>query len=137
MIVNKIRRKMPAHPRSRGEFAYMTRLSRYVVRADARDLHKLALQSDSTYLTDLARYAIGEGRAEKAIAFGAMNLLGNDLEEWQTELTALLHRCPNATGAIDHWVLSHRCGDGFEISLTSHIYHQPVAKENSNGCVVI
>lgn len=111
MIVNKVQRKMTAHPKSRGEFAYMTRLSRYVVRADAHDLHKLALQSDSTYLTDLARYAVGEGRGEKAIAFGAMNLLGDGLEEWQAELTALLHRCPNATGAIDHWVLSCQVGD--------------------------
>lgn len=111
MIVNKIRRKTPDGSAHRAEFGYMSRLSRYVVRAELGDLRKLALMCDDDYLRDLAHYAVAEGRQEEAIASGALNVLAVDLAGWQAEMAALLHRCPDSLNALDHWVLSWAAGD--------------------------
>jgi hypothetical protein len=106
VIVKKIRRQSPRIASERAEFAYMIRVSRYIVRADARDLHQLARACEDDYLRDLARYAVAEGREQVPLATGALNLFGIDLEEWQAEMAALLHRSPDVVGAIDHWVFS-------------------------------
>lgn len=106
MIIKKIRRRAPARSANGAELAYMTHLSRYIVRADIEDLQELVHLSDDDYLRDLARYAVAEGREGAAIASGGLNLHGPTLTDWQAELAALLHRCPDAAGAIDHWVFS-------------------------------
>lgn len=105
MIIKKIRRRTAASTGG-SEFAYMNHLSRYIVRADVEALEQLVHLSDDDYLRDLARYAVAEGREGKAEAVGGINMLGDTLEEWQAEMTALLHRCPCSAGVIDHWVFS-------------------------------
>lgn len=106
MIVKKIRRRTPASRSGRAELAYMVRVSRYIVCADARDLHRLVMVCEDDYLRDLARYAVADGREVAAVASGAMNLFGSNLEEWQAEMATLLHRSKDSSGAIDHWVFS-------------------------------
>ncbi len=106
MIIKKIRRRAPGREPHEAEFAYLIHLSRYVGRADVADLHELVRLSDDVYLQDLARYAIAEGRETPVLAAGGRNLHGTSLSEWQAELAALLHRCPDSAGAIDHWVFS-------------------------------
>ncbi len=106
MIIKKIRRQAPSRSAQSAELAYMTHLSRYIVRGDITDLQQLARLSDDDYLRDLARYAVAEGREGAALASGGLNLHGPTLPDWQAELAALLHRCPDAAGAIDHWVFS-------------------------------
>ncbi|CAN5136258.1 hypothetical protein BH11PSE5_BH11PSE5_32690 [soil metagenome] len=111
MIIKKIRRQAPARSANSAEFAYLTHLSRYIVRADIADLQELARLSNDGYLRDLARYAVAEGREGAALASGGLNLHGVTLADWQAELAALLHRCPDAAGAIDHWVFSWPDGE--------------------------
>lgn len=111
MIIAKIRRKAPTRPTAGSEFAYVARLSRYIVRADPADLRKLAAYGDHQYLRDLATYVIAEGRAEEVLATGSRNLLARSLEDQQTEMQALMHRCPDAAGALDHYVFSWAEGE--------------------------
>lgn len=110
MIIKKIRRRAAAAT-GRSEFAYMNHLSRYIVRADLDELQELVRLSDDDYLRDLARYAVAEGREDKAVAMGGINMLSDTLPEWEVELAALLHRCPDPAGAIDHWVFSWPAGE--------------------------
>jgi len=93
------------------ERAYAVRLTRYIVRADPADLRKLAGYGDDKYVRDLARYVIAEGRAEEVLATGKRNLFGRTLEDQQAEMLALMSRCPNPAGAIDHWVFSWAEGE--------------------------
>lgn len=111
MIVKKIRRQAPAGSANSAEFVYLTHLSRYIVRADIEDLQELARRSDDDYLRDLARYAAAEGREGAALASGGLNLHGQTLLDWQAELAALLHRCSDSAGAIDHWIFSWPDGE--------------------------
>lgn len=110
MIVNKIRRKS-GRASSRSAFAYMSRLSRYIVRADAEDLRKLITMTEDSHLHDLVRYATAAGEAEKALASGARNLLSDELEGWEPELAAIMHHCPDNGNALDHWVISWQAGE--------------------------
>ncbi|KNH01899.1 polyprotein [Qipengyuania citrea LAMA 915] len=102
MIIKKIRRKTPARATTGSEFAYVARLTRYMVRADLADLRKLALHEEDAHVHDLVTYI----DKEEVIAAGAINLLGKTLEHQQLEMQALLHRCKNGAGALDHWVIS-------------------------------
>lgn len=111
MIIKKIRRKSPTRSAGNAEFTYLRHLSRYIVRADIDDLQELARLSDDRYLRDLARYAIADAREGAALATGGLNLKGATLPEWQAELAALLHRCPDAAGVIDHWIFSWPAGE--------------------------
>lgn len=105
MIIKKIKRR--ATPSTGGsEVAYMNHLSRYIVRADVDELQELVRLSDDDYLRDLARYAVAEGAEGKAEAVGGINMVGDTLPEWEVEMGALLHRCPDSAGVIDHWVFS-------------------------------
>lgn len=107
MIIKKIRRKTPARATAGSEFAYVARLTRYVVRADPADLRKLGLYEDAAHVQDLLGYV----NKEEVIASGAVNLLGKALEQQQAEMQALVHRCKNGAGALDHWVMSWPEGD--------------------------
>lgn len=111
MIIAKIKRKVAPGKATGSERAYAVRLTRYIVRADPADLRKLAGCGDDEYLRDLARYVIAEGRAEEVLATGTRNLLGRNLEDQQAEMLALMRRCPNPAGAIDHWVFSWAEGE--------------------------
>jgi hypothetical protein len=108
MISKKIKKRSPVIASGRAEFAYMSRLGRYIVRAEAEDLRKLLVHSDDAYLRQLAEYAIAHGRSEKLLGQGSVNLTGDTFEEWQPELAALLHRDTTPGCPIDHWVLSWR-----------------------------
>ncbi len=105
MIIKKIKRRATASTDG-SEFAYMNHLSRYIVRADVDELQELVRLSDDDYLRDLARYAVAEGREGKAEAVGGINMLGDSLPKWEAEMAALLHRCSDPAGTIDHWVFS-------------------------------
>ena len=107
MIIKKIRRKTPTHATSGSEFAYVARLTRYVVRADAADLRKLSLHEEHAHVRDLLTYV----DKEEVVAAGAVNLLGKALEHQQVEMQALIHRCKDGAGALDHWVFSWPEGD--------------------------
>lgn len=111
MIIAKVRRKAPTRRTGGSEFAYVARLSRYIVRADPEDLRKLAQYGDQEYVASLARYVIAEGRAEEVLATGNRGLLGKTLEDQQAEMMALMHRCSNSAGALDHWVMSWADGE--------------------------
>lgn len=111
MIIAKIKRKVPSGKSAGSELAYAVRLSRYIVRADPADLRKLAAYGDDEYVRDLARYVIAEGRAEEVLATGSRNLLGRTLEDQQAEMLALMRRCANPAGAMDHWVFSWAEGE--------------------------
>lgn len=102
MIIKKIRRKTPACATAGSEFTYVARLTRYVVRADPADLRKLALHEENAHVHDLLTYV----DKEEVIAAGAVNLLGNALEHQQVEMQALIHRCKDGAGTLDHWVFS-------------------------------
>lgn len=102
MIIKKIRRKTPARTMAGSEFAYIARLTRYVVRADPDDLRKLRLYEEEVHVQDLLAYV----DKEDVIASGAVNLLGQTLEQQQAELGGLVYRCKNGDGALDHWVMS-------------------------------
>jgi hypothetical protein len=102
VIIKKIRRKTPARATAGSEFAYVARLTRYVVRADLADLRKLALYEEDAHVHDLLTYV----DKEEVIAAGAINLLGKTLEHQQVEMQGLVHRCKNGAGALDHWVIS-------------------------------
>jgi hypothetical protein len=106
MIVNKIKRKAASEKSGATDRAYLSLLTRYIARADVSDLKDLAQASDDQYLRDLSRYALAEGKAESVVAAGAKNLLGGELADWQLEMVALSHRCPNSANALDHWVVS-------------------------------
>lgn len=107
MIIKKIRRKTPARATAGSEFAYVARLTRYVVRADPADLRKLALHEENAHVHDLLTYV----DKEEVIAARAVNLLGDKLEQQQVEMQALIHRCKDGAGALDHWVFSWPEGD--------------------------
>jgi len=111
MIIAKIKRKVPSGKTAGSELAYTVRLSRYIVRADPADLRKLAAYGDDEYARDLARYVIAEGRAEEVLATGSRNLFGRTLEDQQAEMLALMRRCANPAGALDHWVFSWAKGE--------------------------
>lgn len=108
MIIKKIRRRSHVVAGGRAEFAYMSRLGRYIVRAEAEDLRKLLVHSDDAYLRQLAKYALAHGRTEKLLGEGSINLTGDTFEDWRHELAALLHRDTKPGRPIDHWVLSWR-----------------------------
>lgn len=86
----------------------MSRLGRYIVRADVEVLRKLLVHSDDAYLRQLAEYALAYGRSEKLLGQGSVNLTGDTFEEWQHEMAALLHRDTTPGSPTDHWVLSWR-----------------------------
>jgi hypothetical protein len=137
MIINKIRRKAQTQRTSGSELAYMIRLSRYVVRADPAELRKLQLHEQRAHVRDLVEYVIAEGRAEEVLASGAINLLGETLENQQAEMMALLHRSHNGAGALDHWVMSWAEGEKptiDEIQKTIDIFQRC---QKLNGCPVI
>lgn len=115
MIIAKIRRKAPNRSGRRSEHAYAARLTNYIVRANPDELRKLAAYGDEDYVADLARYVIAEGRAEEVLATGARGLLGETLEDQQAEMMALMHRCPDPSGALDHWVMSWAEGEEPEV----------------------
>ncbi|KAB2911752.1 MAG: hypothetical protein F9K30_21545 [Dechloromonas sp.] len=106
MIIAKIKRKVIASKTAGSELAYVVRLTRYITRADPADLRKLAGYGDDEYVRDLVRYVVAEGRAEEVLATGSRNLLGRTLEDQQAEMLALMRRCANPAGAMDHWVFS-------------------------------
>lgn len=111
MIIAKIKRKVAPGKPAGSERAYAVHLTRYIVRAHPADLRKLAAYGDDEYLRDLARYVIAEGRAEEVLATGKRNLFGRTLEDQQAEMLALMSRCTNPAGAIDHWVFSWAEGE--------------------------
>ncbi|MGY6550355.1 MAG: relaxase/mobilization nuclease domain-containing protein [Erythrobacter sp.] len=111
MIIRKIRRKSGRQSTKASEFAYAATLSRYIVRADEEALQNLAQYGDSNYQNDLARYVVAEGKAEKALGAGALNLFGGTLDQWQAEMKAIMHLCPNSENCVDHWVLSWANGE--------------------------
>lgn len=96
MIIKKIRRKTPARATAGSEFAYVARLTRYVVRADPADLRKLALHEENAHVHDLLTYV----DKEEVIAAGAINLLGKALEHQQVEMQALRRRDPEQAMAL-------------------------------------
>lgn len=102
MIIKKVRRKTPARASAGSEFAYVARLTRYLVRADSADLRKLALHEENAHVHDLLTYV----DKEEVIAARTVNLLGDALEQQQVEMQALIHRCKDGAGALDHWVFS-------------------------------
>ena len=55
MIVRKIKRKGGRQQTATADLAYITALARYIVRADAEDLEKIAQEIDDPYIRDLAR----------------------------------------------------------------------------------
>ncbi|WP_296721985.1 relaxase/mobilization nuclease domain-containing protein [Erythrobacter sp.] len=122
MIIAKIRRKTPSRRQTAGsEFAYVARLSRYIVRADLEDLRKLRLHEDNAHIRDLLTYTV----EEQVLASGAIGLMGKNLEAQQVEMMGLMHRCENGAGALDHWVMSWAADDKptvEQIEKSTHIF---------------
>jgi Relaxase/Mobilisation nuclease domain len=88
------------------ERRYMTSVSSYIVRAKSEDLKWLAETTRDPFLQDLANYIMRDGALEQVAACGAVGLHGDSIDEWQAELQAMLHNCPNSDGVVSHWVMS-------------------------------
>ncbi|HET6526057.1 relaxase/mobilization nuclease domain-containing protein [Sphingopyxis sp.] len=87
-------------------------LTRYIVDADP---HALIESSghDILSLTDyaLAIEMLGAQPGEKVAAFGARNLIGNDLADWQVQMLAVAARAPTVQSPLLHIILSLREGE--------------------------
>jgi len=105
MIVKKISRKNGGRD-SGAEHRYAVVLTRYIARAGAEEIQALAQHSDDAYITDLAAYAVRNGSSELVRNKWALNLQGEDVEDWQAELCALRFRAGHPQDITDHWVLS-------------------------------
>lgn len=119
-------------------------LTSYIVDADP---HALVESSDRDILslTDyaLAMEMLGAQPGEKVAAFGARNLIGDDLADWQVQMLAVAARAPTVKSPLLHIILSLREGEvwtadqrdeAIDIALyTLDVAHCPVVwAEHSN-----
>ena len=89
-------------------------LTRYVIDADPRDLSELARD----HIISLSDYALAVGGAgdepgEKVEAFGAVNLEGDSLQQWQAQMVAVAARATKGSNLLVHIILSVREDEHF------------------------
>jgi hypothetical protein len=136
MIVKKIGRKTGARGGG-AEHRYAVVLTRYIARAGAEEIRALAELSDDAYILDLAAYAVRNGSSELVRDSWALNLQGEDVEDWQAELYALRFRAGHPQDITDHWVLSWDQADEPTNEEVSEAVDLFLRCERLEGCPVV